>query len=332
MLNVNPSTIFCRDNIEVLRGVNSGRIDLIYLDPPFNKKKTFTAAAGSAAEGAFFKDMFGEEDVKEEWTQTISRDNPALRDLLSAVKAFSSECNYCYCVYMSVRIMECRRVLKETGNVFLHCDPTMSHYLKLVMDCVFGESNFRNEIAWCYAGPAKTLTRFTRKHDVILFYAKSDLSCFNADAVRVRHKRQTVSGGRGMAAGDRTLKEIHALELEQIKKGKYCPDWWTDIPSGSHISKNERTGYPTQKPRALLERIILAASNEGDIVLDPFCGSATTCVAAEKLNRKWIGVDVSEDTFRHVKRRLRNEVYSLGAGRVRGNEPAFSAVPPVRDE
>ena len=155
---------------------------------------------------------------------------------------------------------------------------------------------------------SKTTKYFPRKHDVILFYSKTEKTGFNYDAVRIRHKRQKVSGGVGMAAGKRTLVEVQIAEAEQIKKGKLCPDWWNDIGAGSHMSKIERVGYPTQKPLALLERIIQASSQTGDIVLDPFCGCATTCVAAEDLQRQWIGVDISIKAYELVNERLTKEV------------------------
>ena len=145
-LNIKNRTIFCRDNIDVLQGINSNSIDLIYLDPPFNKKKMFTAPIGSTAEGASFKDWFREEDVKDEWVQTIKEDNIELHNFLTGIKTISSNkqylYNYCYLCYMAIRLLEIRRILKDTGSVYLHCDPTMSHYLKILMDIIFGEKKF----------------------------------------------------------------------------------------------------------------------------------------------------------------------------------------------
>lgn len=176
------------------------------------------------------------------------------------------------------------------------------------MDAIFGRKNFRNEIVWCYSGPAKATKYFPRKHDVILFYSKTEKTGFNYDAVRIRHKRQKVSGGVGMAAGNRTLVEVQTAEAEQIKKGKLCPDWWDDIGAGSHMPRAERVGYPTQKPLALLERIIKASSNKDSIVLDPFCGCATACVAAENLQRQWVGIDISPKAAELVNLRLNKEL------------------------
>lgn len=172
-LNVEPRTIFCHDNLGVLRGINPQCIDLIYLDPPFNKKKVFTAPLGSAAAGASFSDIFRREDIKTEWVHSIATENNELHNLLVGIQSFSNEYNYCYCVYMAIRLMECQRILVPTGSLYLHCDPTMSHYLKLVMDCVFGERNFRNEIIWGYRTGGASKRYFPRKHDIILHYGKS---------------------------------------------------------------------------------------------------------------------------------------------------------------
>ena len=280
-LNVMPRTIFCRDNIDVLRGINTGCIDLIYLDPPFNKKKVFTAPLGSSAEGAAFSDIFKAKDIKDEWVKSIEYENPELHACLAGVKTFSNQYNYCYLVYMAIRIIECHRILKDRGSLYLHCDPTMSHYLKIVMDCVFGEKQFRNEIVWCYKFGGSSRKQFARKHDVILYYSKLDNWVFNEQLMR---EFETDSN------------------WGQRKDGKLLTDWWY-IPTLNTMAK-ERTGYPTQKPLALLERIITASSNKGDMVLDPFCGCATTCVAAEKLGRQWLGVDVSHRAYELVNQRL----------------------------
>ena len=136
--------IFCRDNIDILQGINSDSIDLIYLDPPFNKKKIFTAPIGSSAEGASFKDWFREEDLKDEWLQTIKEDNDKLHSFLECVKTIEGRTsyNFCYLSYLVIRLIEIHRILKDTGSIYLHCDPTMSHYIKLLMDIIFGEKKF----------------------------------------------------------------------------------------------------------------------------------------------------------------------------------------------
>ena len=171
-----------------------------------------------------------------------------------------------YLCFMAIRLLEMRRILKDDGSIYVHCDPTSSHYLKQLMDAVFDVANFRNEIIWTYGLGGSSPKRFSRKHDVILFYTKSNRYTFN--------KPQTPATSQ---------------RLKGQMKG--ATDVW-DIPSLNNMAK-ERTGYPTQKPLALYERIIAASTNEGDIVLDPFCGSGTTLLAAQRLGRKWIGVDSS---------------------------------------
>ena len=146
--NVENRTIFCDDNLDVLKGINSECIDLIYLDPPFNKNKEFTAPIGTSAEGASFKDIFREDDLKEEWLISIQEDHPDLFQYLNGIKGVGKPYYFAYLAYMAIRLLECHRLLKPTGSIYLHCDPTMSHYLKTTMDCIFSESNFRNEITW----------------------------------------------------------------------------------------------------------------------------------------------------------------------------------------
>ena len=303
-------TIFCRDNLEILKGINSNTIDLIYLDPPFNKKKVFTAPIGSSAEGASFKDIFTQEDVKDEWVQTIKEDHYSIHELLNAVKNIEGRTsyNFCYLAYMAIRIIACYRILKDTGSLYLHCDPTMSHYLKLLLDNIFGEKNFRNEIVWCYHGPGSPgMRQFNRKSDSIFWYAKGSTWVFNVNDIRVPFKDPRQSLRRAMATnGSFTPEDIE----EYRKRGKIPENWWEIRISAR--SKKEYTGYPTQKPLKLLERIIKASSNEGDMILDPFCGCATTCVAAEKLKRQWIGIDISIDAYNLVQKRIKDEVYEEG--------------------
>ncbi len=313
MLNndsIKNRTIFCHDNLEILRGIDSDCVDLIYLDPPFNKKKTFTAPIGSNAEGASFSDIFREEDVKDDWLLDIKEDHYFIHDLLSTVKTIEGRAsyNFCYLAYMAIRLLECHRILKETGSLYLHCDPTMSHYLKLLLDCIFGEINFRNEIIWCYHGPGSPKMRqFNRKSDSIFWYSKSKVWTFNGDDVRVPFKDPNQSLRRAMSP-DGTFSNADVKEYRE--KGKIPENWW-EIRIAAR-SKTEYTGYPTQKPLSLLERIIKASSNVGDVVLDPFCGCATTCLAAERLGRQWIGVDVSIKAFELIKERMKKEVEGEG--------------------
>jgi site-specific DNA-methyltransferase (adenine-specific) len=210
---------------------------------------------------------------------------------------------------MAQRIIEMHRVLKDSGSLYLHCDPTASHYLKLLLDSIFGKDNFGNDISWCYTGPSGAKKRFPAKHDVILRYTKSEENwVFNKDAVRIPYKE--LHSDKGKAAkiwGDAGKLQDEDIRQDYIEKGKIPEDWWIDIPSGGHISPKEQTGYPTQKPLALMHRIIKASSNPGDVVLDPFCGCATTCVAAQQLGRRWIGIDIEEQARDLLVRRLSDD-------------------------
>ncbi len=315
--NIKNRTIFNHDNLDVIYGINSNSIDLIYLDPPFNKKKTFTAPIGSSAEGASFSDIFRTEDVKEEWLQVIKEDQDEIYHLLNAVKSIEGRTsyNFCYLAYMAIRLIECYRILKATGSLYLHCDPTMSHYLKLLLDCIFGEKCFQNEIIWGYNVGGKSKKRWARKHDNILFYTKQ-IDDFYFDGIAVGIKRDTGSktmGGRigvdekGKKYQDKISKSTGKIYRYYLDEPKIPEDWWSDINSLQSGVK-ERTGYPTQKPVALLERIIGASCPNDGMVLDPFCGCATTCIAAEKLRRKWVGIDVSYKAYELVKNRLAEEV------------------------
>ena len=257
--NLKNRTIYFLDNLEVLHGVKSESIDLVYLDPPFYKNKAFTAPIGSSAEGASFQDIFSHEDMKNEWLGIIADTQPTLYQYITGIEKVGYAYNKYYLVYMAVRLIELHRVLKDTGSIYLHCDPTMSHYLKIILAGIFGESNFRNEEVWnCPIG---------RKHDIVLFYSKNQKYTFTP------------------------LKEKTYIPTLKIRNNKEC------------------TSYPTQKPLALLERIIKASSKEGDMVLDPFCGSATTCVASEKLGRKWVGIEINKKADDLIKERLKKEVH-----------------------
>ena len=203
---------------------------------------------------------------------------------------------------MSQRIVEMHRVLKETGLLYLHCDPTASHYLKILLDFIFGKNNFRNEIIWCYRGGGSPKKDFGRRHDSLFRYSKTGDYVFNADSIRIPYQAE------GLGRTDDAMWGKHKGTDKVYKPnplGKIPEDWWT--MNILNANDPERTGYPTQKPLALLKRIVLASSNEGDIVLDPFCGCATTCVAAQQLNRKWIGIDIEKQATRVLIQRLSDD-------------------------
>lgn len=302
-------TLFHGDNLDVLRAMNSGTVDLIATDPPFNKGKDFHATPESLASGAKFQDRWSwKDDVHQDWVDKLIDDYPTLMEAIESAKHAHSDGMGAFMCFMSVRLIEMHRILKDTGSIYLHCDPTASHYLKACMDAIFGWKNFRNEIVWCYsptgAGPKKS---FHRKHDIILFYGRSDLSLFKrqygemTQATLKRFTAQKDQNGRFYRdiGGKRTYLDEN--------KGRPLPDWWNDIPGGTQISAKERTGYPTQKPLKLYERIIKASSNQNDIVLDPFAGCATTCVAAERLGRQWVGIDLWKGSHELVLNRLNKE-------------------------
>ncbi len=316
-------TIFCHDNIEILRGMDSQSVDLIYLDPPFNKKRNFHAPIGSKSEGASFKDVWYEEDNKDEWIGLIADDYPILHDFLEGIAKIGDKSNKYYLVYMAIRMLELKRILKDTGSIYIHCDNTMSHYLKLLMDCIFGDDQFRNEIVWGYKLGGRPSKGFARKHDIIYLYSKTEHWNFYAEQVKIPYE----STGGYISSG---RKIVNGKEYKLNPSGKTPEDWWP-IPALNHNDK-ERQGYPTQKPLQLLERIIQASSKEGDIVLDPFCGCATTCIAAEKLGRNWIGIDVSPKAFDLVKIRLTKEVADEGDMFKRLNNLVFREDIPQRTD
>lgn len=340
-------TIWTGDNLYILRGMNSESVDLIYLDPPFNSKTNYAAPIGSKAAGAAFKDTWNLSDLDVEWINLLDKKNQAvLRRVLLAAMTPSDKS---YLVYMAVRLLEMRRVLKPTGSLYLHCDPTMGHYLKLLMDSMFGKGQFRNEIVWKRFNFHADARRFGVISDRIFFYSKSPDYIFNRVRVpyskkyinakfthREDHRRYRLSdltppSGRGpvyefhgvtrawrltedkMRKLDQEGRIYSKSKIPQLKRyldempGQAVPDLWMDVNAINPMAK-ERTGYPTQKPRALLERIIQASSNEGDTVFDPFCGCATTCVASEWLNRQWVGIDISEKAAELIQVRMKKEL------------------------
>jgi site-specific DNA-methyltransferase (adenine-specific) len=297
--------------------MNSESVDLIYLDPPFNSKRMYSAPVGSKAAGASFKDMWTWKDVDEYYLDTLAVKFPMLTKYISCVGGIHGKPMMAYLTYMSQRIVEMHRVLKETGSLYLHCDPTASHYLKLLLDGVFGKKNcFRNEIIWHYGQrTAFHKQHFSRKHDTILFYSKSNESFFGKvsevwgrdNFLSNRHDVLVDSEGREYIWSDGGKKGLRYKRYvdDVLEAGKPLDSVW-NIPILNAAAK-ERTGYPTQKPLAILRRIIKASSNEGDIVLDPFCGCATTCVAAQQLGRKWIGIDIEKQPAQILIDRLSDD-------------------------
>jgi len=353
-------TIFEGDNLYVLRGLDADTIDLIYLDPPFNSNRTFEAPIESEAAGAAFKDSWTPDDLECAWQGELAEKAPNLYHAISTTEFTHGKSMKAYLIMMGIRMLEMYRILKPTGTIYLHCDDNASHYLKMMMDGIFGKDNFRNEIVWQRAVTSKgnLKKRLARDSDLILRYSKSNDYVWNPDAVTIPYdmedlddktKRQYYYAEPGTGrlishtsitaqtqdpdshltyevmgvtrtwrwAESRMLKEIKAGHVVQTRpgnvprykryldeqKGKTLNNIWVDIPNLTARNK-ERIGYPTQKPIALLERIIRASSNSGNMVLDPFCGCATTCIAAERLQRHWIGIDLSPKSFKLAKLRL----------------------------
>ncbi len=302
-------TLFHGDNLKFLRAMNSESVDLIATDPPFNKSRDFHATPDSLADGAKFQDRWSwERDVHQEWVDQLTDDYPKLIEAIESARYAHSDGMGAYMCFMAVRLLEMRRVLKPTASIFLHCDQTASHYLKAVMDAIFGKKQFRNEIIWCYTGPGSPGARqFSRKHDNILWYSVGKTWTFNSDEVRVPHKAVNTNRKGAAIAAPLTPEERE----KYLAKGKVPETWWTRFSPVGRL-KRERVGFPTQKPVSLYQRIIRASTSPGDIVLDPFAGCATTCVAAESLDRQWAGIDIWDRAHEVVKDRLKTHVGVLG--------------------
>ena len=347
--NFVDKTIWTGDNLDILRGLNSDSVDLIYLDPPFNSNRNYAAPVGSRAAGAAFKDTWTLSDLDTAWMGLIADEQPAMYKVIETAGLTHGKGMQSYLCMMAVRLLEMRRVLSDTGSIYLHCDPTASHYLKMLMDSIFGAGQFQNEITWQRTTAHNDSIRYGRNSDTILFYSNRESWTWNIqylpheDAYIARFRQRDPDGrawsdydltAKGLSGGGydyeykgvtsywrvplATMRKLddegrlHFTSRGGIRLKRYLDDMkgrplqavWTDINAINSQAK-ERIGYPTQKPLALLERIVLASSNPGDVVLDPFCGCATACVAAEKLGRKWVGIDISPKAVELVNMRLR---------------------------
>jgi site-specific DNA-methyltransferase (adenine-specific) len=353
------NALYYGDNLRVLReSIASESVDLIYLDPPFNSQANynvlFKSPAGKSAEAQIeaFEDTWhwcGESEHA--FDEVLNSANTHAAEMLRAMRSFLGENDMmAYLAMMAVRLLELHRVLKPTGSLYLHCDPTASHYLKLLLDAVFGKKSFRNEITWKRTTAHSDTGRYGRNTDIIFFYTKTEKYTWNKvfrgyDEKYLKRFRFKDADGRmwmddnltakGLSGGGydyeykgyrsywrcpRTTMEQHDREgrLHFTKKGgirlkRYLDvaegialqALWEDIPP-INSQAQERLGYPTQKPLALLERIISVSSNEGDVVLDPFCGCGTAVHAAEKLGRRWIGIDITCLAIGLIERRLKD--------------------------
>jgi site-specific DNA-methyltransferase (adenine-specific) len=357
--------LFYGDNLQVLRdSIADESVDLVYLDPPFNSQANynvlFKAPTGeqSRAQIEAFQDSWHWNDSTESaFDDVMTSGNTAAAEMLRAMRASLGENDMmAYLTMMAVRLLELHRVLTPTGTLYLHCDPTASHYLKIILDGIFGTDNYRNELSWRRSQPkSHTTVNFPNCRDVILRYSKGDTVTFNKvfgeyDPEYIeKFYRYTDTDGRRYRLGDLTnpnknrpnltyeflgvkrvwrwtrerMEEAHKNGLiyqskpgsvPQMKRyldnmqGQPVTDDWDDIEHLHGISREggESLGYPTQKPLALMERIISASSNEGDTVLDPFCGCGTTVHAAQKLKRQWTGIDITHLAISLIEKRLRD--------------------------
>ena len=383
-------SIWAGDNLDIMRGMNSESVDLVYLDPPFNSNRDYAAPIGSEAAGAAFKDTWTLNDIDEAWHGEIADRDPALYGIIDAAGHAHGKSMKSYLIMMAVRLLEMKRLLKLTGSIYLHCDPTASHYLKTLMDAVFGATNYRSEISWKRSSAHNDGKQGRRIHgrvrDVVLFYTKGNSWKWNQvftgyDETYAKQYYRHIEEGTGRRyqvdnltaakpGGDvsyewRVKRPLGGNWQADLEREYETPrdDWeykgvppyrgrywaysrenmqafarerrlyhtktgtprykrYLDEMSGVPIQNNwediapvlgkERVGFPTQKPLALLERIIQASSNEGDLILDPFCGCATACLAAEKHSREWVGIDISSKAFDLVKTRMRKELGLFG--------------------
>jgi DNA modification methylase len=338
--------LYYGDNLDVLRRhVPDESVDLVYLDPPFNSNQDYNvlfrehSGEDAAAQIKAFSDTWRwDTEAAKSYAETVERGGrvaealKAFRDFLGASDMMA------YLAMMAPRLVELRRVLKPTGSLYLHCDTTASHYLKILLDGVFGPEHFRNEIVWRrtpFSGSSKARAKqLPRSHDVLLFYSKGVEWIWNVPSLPYTPDylaRFKWDDGDGRGPYRKTLLKTYSdATFERLKQEnklvapqkpgamwsykqylsespgfRQVDDVWTDVNAINPVAK-ERLGYPTQKPEALLERIVAASSNPGDTVLDPFCGCGTTVAAAQKLGRRWIGIDVTHLAINLIRHRMRD--------------------------
>jgi DNA modification methylase len=363
--------LYYGDNLEVLRErVTDTSVDLVYLDPPFNSNRSYNVIFGrnsadcdASAQIQAFDDTWHWTPVTDQQYQRYALAGelpPRVADALTACRTLLGENDaMAYLVNMAPRLVELHRALKPAGSLYLHCDPTMSHYLKVMLDAIFGAEQFQNEISWQRFSAKNDSIRFGRSHDVILFYAKGrkftwnvQYGPFEEDYVKENYRYVEDGTGRRYRRGDLTAAkpggdvsyewhgarpyngrywayskehmdqmltegriEFRSTGMPVFKRyldeqpGVPLQDIWTDIRL--HAGSSERLGYPTQKPLALLERIITASSNPDDVVLDPFCGCGTTVDAAQHLGRQWIGIDITFIAVDLIEKRLQDRYPSI---------------------
>ena len=333
-ISPDANTLYYGDCLEWMQKWEDNCVDLIYLDPPFNSNANYNVLFGTAGNGQAQYRAFNDTwhwDSEAEYRYARYEKATALRARKAIVGLFhiyGRSGMLAYITYMAERLEEMRRILKPTGSIYLHCDSTASHALKHLMDAIFGRRNFQNEILWCYRRMPSKARRFQSMNDCILFYSKTNANYFKVlttDPSESSKRTHEIAKKRGYNANlSKKMVTVFDWKLYEkaVESGEIPSDlnatefsggrppmrnWWVDIPIISPKGK-ERLGYPTQKPLALLERIIAASCDEGGIVLDPFCGCGTAVDAARRLNRRWMGIDISSFAIDLIKqRRLKDE-------------------------
>lgn len=274
--------------------IKSQSIDLIYLDPPFNTGRNFIEFDDRWNRGEILNNIIRGLEIETTFFEHIKY-------------LFSDNINIlCYIGYITERLLEFHRILKPTGSLYLHCDPRISHYLKIVLDLIFDPKNFQNEIIWTYRTGGSSKKKLASKHDIIFFYTKDYNKKYTFNMIKEKIYPQHTNEPAGTGWHHPIKVDEYGREYRETN----IRDIWDDISTLSQTDK-ERTGYPTQKPVKLIERILYLSSNKGDMILDPFCGSGTTLQAAQNLDRNWIGIDINPNAIEMCKKRLENKQYTL---------------------
>ncbi len=277
------NALYCGDCLQWMQRWDEEGIDLVYLDPPFCTQTRYFSSHDDALRPAF-RDVWRWDEAARSRLQNLltSKDASLRRAVEGLHRILGDVALTSYLTYLAERLVEAQRLLRRTGSLYLHCDPGVSHYLKVLLDALFGQENFRNEIVWHYQTGGASKARFAKKHDILLFYSKTRDYRFDASSVPFARTEKALLRAR----------HRRGARIECTNTTKLPMDVWSDIAALNPMSK-ERVGYPTQKPLALLTRIVRASSRAGDVVLDPFCGCGTTLQAARDAGRRWIGIDAS---------------------------------------
>ncbi len=337
-LVLKPNTLYSGDCLDVMQYWDDNCIDLIYLDPPFNSNANYNIIFGKDKKGWDLDERAQFTAFGDTWHYTSQAHNrvnaileygqhPAHKAIDGLNRIIPESPMLAYVSYMAERVAEMHRILKDSGSLYLHCDPTASHYLKIIMDEIFARGNFRNEIVWHYGAGHPPKKDFARKHDIIFRYTKTKVYAFNSThkSMRIPFKETaTKMHFTNVDKDGRKYRKYDSGKIAYLDEGKVVTDVWIDIDgqqARSPISK-EYLGYPTQKPVKLLERIVAASSNAGDLVLDPFCGCGTTAHASQNLKRKFLGIDLSIYALDKICRARLKDTRNL---KIMGLPTSFSA-------